>query len=124
MGYSLEKFEQVSNAIWDVYGIHFDCVQLQNYIYRSVNNQRRGLGTFKAVLRWKYYTQNVDRIITKHQKVLINLRNNNPEATQDCKDLCDALSEASDLAAQELDKTNSLTYKVCKNTSNIGRFFK
>ena len=123
-GYSPEKFEQVSNATWDVYGIHFDCVKLRNYIYRSANIQRKGLGKFKGVLRWKYYTQYVDRIITKHQKVLISLLNNNPQATQDCKDLCDALSEASVLAAQELDKTNSLAYKVCKNTSNIGRLFK
>ena len=74
-GYSPEKFEQVSNAIRDVYSIHFDCVKLRNYVYRSVNNQRKGLGKFKGVLRWKYYTQYVDRIITKHQKVLINLLN-------------------------------------------------
>ena len=65
----------------------------------------------------------MDRIITKHQKVLVNLLNNNPEATHDYKDLCDALSEASVSAAQELDKTNSLAYKVYKNTSSLGRFF-
>ena len=59
-GYSPEKFEGVSNAVWDVYGIHFDCVSLRNYFYRSITNSTKGLGKFKGILRWKYFHLNVD----------------------------------------------------------------
>ena len=123
-GYSPEKFGGVSNAVWDVYGIHFDCVSLRNYFYRSITNSTKGLGKFKGILRWKYFHLNIDDTIKKHQQVLINLLINNHEVSaQDYKNLRDALSTASVSVAQQLSKSDSLACKVNGRIDTISRRF-
>ena len=123
-GYSPEKFEGVSNAVWDVYGIHLDCVSLRNCFYRSITNSTKGLGKFKGILRWKYFHLNVDETIEKHQQVFINLLINNHEVSaQDYKNLRDALSTASVSVAQQLSKSDSLACKVNGRSDIISRSF-
>ena len=70
---SPEKFSCISRAIYNVYGINFDCTSLRNYFYRSFNNLRKGVGKYAGRLRWKYYSQNVQIVIRTHETDLQNL---------------------------------------------------
>lgn len=72
-GYFPEKFSGISKAVYDVYGIRFDCTNLRNYFYRSINNLTKGLGKYKGLLRWKFYNKNVEKIVTTYNSILINL---------------------------------------------------
>ena len=118
-GFSPEKFQGVSNAIWNVCAVYFNCVTLRNYFYRSINNAKKGLGKFKGILRWRYFNHDVDIISVKYHQVLVNLLTNNYSVSaQSYKDLKDDLNLATVSNAKELNRFSSLAYKV----STIGNF--
>ena len=54
-GYTPEKYLGITQAVYNVYGIRFDCVNIQNYLYRSIN-LKKGLGKYNGYLRWKFYS--------------------------------------------------------------------
>ena len=72
-GYTPGKYLGITQAVSNVYGIRFDCVNIQNYFYRSINNLKKGLGKYNGYLRWKFYSSYIGRIISTHQTLLLNL---------------------------------------------------
>ena len=64
-----EKFSCILRAIYNVYGINFDCTSLRNYFDRYFNNLRKYAGR----LRCKHYSQNIQIVIRTHETDLENL---------------------------------------------------
>jgi hypothetical protein len=61
-GYTAEKFLDVARAVYVVCGVRFDCVCIQNYFYRAMNNLTKGLGKCKGRLRWNFYSDCITQI--------------------------------------------------------------
>ena len=80
-----EKFSCIYRAIYNVYGINFDCTSLRNYFYRSFNNLRKGLRKYARRLRWKYYSQNIQIVIRTHESDLKKSESANYELYNDLR---------------------------------------
>lgn len=46
--------------------VHFRCPAIANYLYRANNNLRKDLGKVKGLLRWKFYQNKIDKIVTNN----------------------------------------------------------
>ena len=65
-----EKYLGISSAIENVLHVDFGSVGIANYLYRANNNLRRDLGKVNGVLRWKFYRENIERIVKNHSLAL------------------------------------------------------
>ena len=118
---SPEKYAGISFAIYKVYGVCFKCKHIQNYYYRSINNLSKGLGKFNGCLRWKFYSNYIERIVSKHQQTIHSLfldssLNSDIQNFDDFKKDLEAECLSS-LAENE--RSQSLAYKVDKLSCTI-----
>ena len=65
-----EKYLGISSAIESVYHKNFGSSAIANYLYRANNNLRRDLGKVSGILRWRYYREEIERIVTDHFSTL------------------------------------------------------
>ena len=120
---SPEKFSCISRAIYNVYGINFDCTSLRNYFYRSFNNLRKGLGKHAGRLRWKYYSQNIQIVIRTHETDLQNLLQSETVNYELYNDLRVCVEHECLSALSKSTKCNSLAWKVHHNLASISKKF-
>ena len=114
----------ISKAIHNVYGIHFDCANIRNYFYRSINNLTKGLGKCNGYLRWSFYCNYIEQIIAKHQTLLLNLMLNSEFSSIGNYDDLRRDLETECLSSLEMSKlSQSLAYKVSKVSANLARKF-
>ena len=84
---SPEKFVYISRAVYNVYAINFTGNDLRNYFYQSMNNLTKGLGKYQGRLRWKFYSKNIQSVITAHRSALTDLLVLKPVSDQSVRDL-------------------------------------
>lgn len=68
-----EKYLGISSAIERVFHVNFGSTAIANYLYRANNNLRRDLGKVNGILRWKYYREEIERIVRVHLSTLQGL---------------------------------------------------
>lgn len=127
-GFTAEKYFGITQAVYNVCGVRFDCANLQNYFYRSTNNLTKGLGKYHGYLRWKFYSNYIERIISTHQTLLLQSLvqtqssefSNRPckydELNRDLENECLSCLEDSKLS-------QSLAYKITKVSANLASRF-
>ena len=65
-----EKYLNISTAIDNVFHVHFSSTAIANYLYRANNNLTRDLGKVSGILRWRYYQEEIGRIVTTNSSTL------------------------------------------------------
>lgn len=50
--------------------MHFSSTAIANYLYRANNNLTRDSGKVNGILRWRYYREEVERIVTTNSSTL------------------------------------------------------
>lgn len=120
---SLEKLAGVSFGVYKVYGIYFNCKHIQNFFYRSTNNLCKGLGKFNGYLRWKYFSNYIERIVSKHQQALHSLFVDSDDNSQCFDDLKNDLESQCLSSLSENESSQSLAYKISKTNSSLERKF-
>ena len=65
-----QKYLNISTAIENVFHVHFSSTAIANYLYRANNNLTRDLGNVNGILRWKFYREEVERIVTTSSSTL------------------------------------------------------
>ena len=113
-----EKYYCLSKAVYMVYGVKFDCKGMQNYFYRSVNNLSKGLGKFDGHLRWKFYSNSIKNIVTKHQSFLLKLLDSEICDSLNCDDLKMEIESECMTCLRESKESKTLAYRVSKDMVN------
>lgn len=116
---SPEKFVYISRAVYNVYGINFTGNDLRNYFYRSMNNLTKGLGKYQGRLRRKFYSKNIQSVITAHRSALTDLLVLKPVSDQSVRDLRDCFELECLSVLNESEESSSLAWKVDKDTKLI-----
>ena len=124
-GYTPEKYLGITQAVYNVYGIRFDCVHIQNYFYRSINNLKKGLGKYNGYLRWKFYSSYIERISSTHQTLLLNLLLNSGFTNMpgNFDDLRSDIESECLSSLEEGKLSQSLAYKISKVSANCANRF-
>ena len=65
-----EKYLNISTTIENVFHVHFSSTAIANYLYRANNNLTRDLGKVNGILRWRYYREEIERIVTTNSSTL------------------------------------------------------
>ena len=120
---SPEKFVYISRAVYNVYGINFTGNDLRNYFYRSINNLTKGLGKYHGRLRWKFYSKNIQSVITAHRSALTDLLVLKPVSDQSVRDLRDCFELECLSVLNESEESSSLAWKVDKDAKLISKKF-
>ena len=120
---SPEKFVHISRAVYNVYGINFTGNDLRNYFYRSMNNLTKGLGKYQGRLRWKFYSKNIQSVITAHRSALTDLLVLKPVSDQSVRDLRDCFELECLSVLNESEESSSLAWKVDKDAKLISKKF-
>ena len=120
---SPEKFVYISRAVYDVYGINFNGIGLRNYFYRSTNNLTKGLGKYKGLLRWKFYSKNIQSVIRTHRSALTDLLELKPVSDQSVRDLRDCFELECLSVLKENEQSSSFAWKVDKDANFISQQF-
>ena len=120
---SPEKFVYISRAVYNVYGINFTGNDLRNYFYRSINNLTKGLGKYQGRLRWKFYSKNIQSVITAHRSALTDLLVLKPVSDQSVRDLRDCFELECLSVLNESEESSSLAWKVDKDAKLISKKF-
>jgi hypothetical protein len=118
-----KQYYYLSRAVYIVYGVRFDCKGIQNYFYRSINNLSKGLGKFDGHLRWKFYLNSIQKIVTKQQSFLLKLLDSEMCDILNCDELKMAIENECLACLQESKQSNTLAYRVSKDMVNTASKF-
>ena len=105
------KYYCLSKAVYIVYGVRFDCKGIQNYFYRSMNNLSKGLGKFDGHLRWKFYLNSIQKIVTKHQVSLLKHLDSEISDIPNCDELKMSIESKCLAYLQDSRQSKTLAYR-------------
>ena len=103
--------------------MRFDCQSIRNYFYRSVNNVTKGLGKYDGYLRWKFNSKSIQKIVSNHEDVLIDLLKADCCDTMKYDKLHCIVETECLICLQECKVLKTPAYKVSNNLVNLTNKF-
>ena len=88
-----------------------------------MNNLTKGLGKYEGRLRWKFYSKNIQSVITAHRSALTDLLVLKPVSDQSVRDLRDCFELECLSVLNESEESSSLAWKVDKDAKLISKKF-
>ena len=68
--HSTEKYDKIVQAIDNIIGVHYSSNSVSNYFHRVRNNQVKGIGKTKGILRWTYFNNDMWNVMHSQGEVL------------------------------------------------------